>query len=75
MNRLPWRLSNNSRAQDGNIMLINGFGKFAQKAGLSEVEKLTGATVGGRKNETLNQAQKTHAAKSKRKSRSRSKKG
>jgi len=56
-------------------MLINGFGKFAQKAGLSEVEKLTGATVGGRKNETLNQAQKTHAAKSKRKSRSRSKKG
>ena len=60
---------------DGCIMLINGFGKFVQKAGLSEVEKLTGATVGGHKSDKLSQSQKTHSAGVKRKSRSRSKKG
>jgi hypothetical protein len=57
-------------------MLINGFGKFVQKAGLSEVEKLTGTgTAGGRKSDKLQQTQKSPAAGMKRKSRSRTKKG
>jgi hypothetical protein len=56
-------------------MLINGLNNFVAKSGLTEVDKLTRTSAGVSKSETVNQERKYHAAKSKRKSRSRGKKG
>ncbi len=56
-------------------MLINGLNKFVAKSGMTEVDKLTQASTGVKKSETVSQERKYHAAKSKRKSRSRGKKG